>query len=89
MTNPHLALVPQLTVHDILSRRLKEERAKKGWSQMKLAEVAHLGLPTVSALECSNSNTRLSTLITVSRALDCPLHSLLNPADFNPAILNP
>ncbi len=56
----------------MLKYNIKEIRKKKGISQWKLAEMSGIARATISQLENGKEiDVRISTLIALSRALNC------------------
>lgn len=56
----------------MLKYNIKEIRKKKGISQWKLAEISGIARATISQLENGKEiDVRISTLIALSRALNC------------------
>lgn len=56
----------------MLKYNIKEIRKKKGISQWKLAEMSGIARATISKLENGKEiDVRISTLIALSRALNC------------------
>lgn len=63
----------------MLKYNIKEIRKKKGISQWKLAEMSGIARATISQLENGKEiDVRISTLIALSRALNCAPSKLFN-----------
>jgi transcriptional regulator with XRE-family HTH domain len=57
----------------MLSKRIKELREKKGWSQRQLGRAAGLSTNHISKIESDvTQNPRIDTLLKISIALECP-----------------
>jgi len=64
--------------------RIAELRAKKGWSQAKLAEEAGLTQSTLSRIESGAQEPRAQTLVKIADALDVEYKALLESGEGPP-----
>ncbi len=64
---------------DILSSNLKRYRGKKNLTQQTLSELSGVSLPTIKNIERKKALPKTSTLLSLSRALDCRLLDLVKP----------
>jgi len=64
---------------DILSSNLKRYRSKKNLTQQNLAELSGISLPTIKNIERKKALPKTSTLLVLSKALDCRLQDLVRP----------
>ena len=71
---------PTGNVPDVFSRRLKEERIKKGLTQQELSDLANVSLDTIKRYESGKSKgLRLEVAYEIARVLNVSLDSLLPP----------
>jgi transcriptional regulator with XRE-family HTH domain len=68
---------------EVVSKRVRSLRERKGWSQSELARRAGIGVSTLSEIEAGQSAPRLDTLVALAHALGAPLETFLH-ADENP-----
>lgn len=61
----------------LIGQRIKEARAKKGWSQEKLAEKMDVATAYLSKVERGGSTINLKRLAQISIALDVPIEELI------------
>ncbi len=73
--------VPSLA--EVVGRRIRDLRERRGWSQSELARRAGIGISTLSEIESGQSAPRLDTLVALAQALGAPLESFLR-AEPNP-----
>jgi len=67
-------------VLDVFSRRMKEERIKKGLTQQELADLTITSLDTIKRYESGKSKgLRLEVAYEIARVLNVSLDSLLPP----------
>lgn len=67
-------------VQDVFSRRMKEERIKKGLTQQELADLTITSLDTIKRYESGKSKgLRLEVAYEIARVLNVSLDSLLPP----------
>ncbi len=59
------------------ANNIRAERARKGWSQVQLADFAQISKDTVWQLENAIGNPKLDTIISIALALDVDLTYLL------------
>ena len=64
-------------VLDVFSRRMKEERIKKGLTQQELADLANVSLKTVKRYESGAKAMQLEVAYNIANALDISLQQLL------------
>ena len=68
------------TVREVFSRRMKEERIKKGLTQQQLADITITSLDTIKRYESGKSKgLRLEVAYEIARVLNVSLDSLLPP----------
>lgn len=72
-------------VLDVFSRRMKEERIKKGLTQQELADLANVSLKTVKRYESGAKAMQLEVAYNIANALDISLQRLL-PANNQNAV---
>ena len=63
--------------YQAIGQRVRNERKKKGISQMRLAELADLSTNSVSHIECGNTKFSLPSIVAVANALDITVDCLL------------
>jgi Zn-dependent peptidase ImmA (M78 family)/transcriptional regulator with XRE-family HTH domain len=68
---------------EVVSKRVRSLRERKGWSLSELARRAGIGVSTLSEIEAGQSAPRLDTLGALAHALGAPLDTFLH-ADENP-----
>ena len=68
---------------EVVSKRVRSLRERKGWSQSELARRAGIGVSTLSEIESGQNAPRLDTLVALAHALGAPLETFLH-ADENP-----
>ncbi len=61
----------------LIGQRIKEARAKKGWSQEKLAETIDVAVAFLSRVERGGTTVNLKRLGQIATALDMPLEELI------------
>jgi transcriptional regulator with XRE-family HTH domain len=66
-----------MATHEKLSRRLKQYREARGWTQAQLAERAGFSRAYVARLEIGRHDPTLSTLETLAKALRVKVTRLL------------
>ncbi len=64
---------------DILSSNLKRYRSKNNLTQQTLSELSGVSLPTIKNIERKKALPKTSTLLVLSKALDCCLVDLVKP----------
>ncbi|RLV56227.1 cupin domain-containing protein [Aeromicrobium phragmitis] len=69
-----------------LGRRLRELRQRRGYSQQRVAEAAHLSKSFISQLERGRSSASLGTLKRICTVLDVPVWALLDDASETGAV---
>ncbi|RTY86206.1 helix-turn-helix domain-containing protein [Flavobacterium sp. GT3R68] len=62
----------------LLAKRLKEIRNKKGISQEELAYRSEITLSQIARIETVRINPTISTIFKITRALEVPLAELFN-----------
>jgi transcriptional regulator with XRE-family HTH domain len=75
-TKPNLTPHPQ-QVRDFLGENLIKLRKKAGLTQMRLASDAGLELSTVHRIESAKTDTSISTLARIRKAINCKWSDLL------------
>lgn len=60
-----------------LAKNMRIERARLNISQLKLAEMADVSLDTINMIERGVGNPKLSTIISIARALNVDLNTLI------------
>lgn len=60
-----------------LAKNMRIERARLNISQLKLAEMADVSLETINLIERGVGNPRLHTVISIAKALNVDLNTLL------------
>ena len=60
-----------------LATNIRVERARLKISQLKLAEMAEISLDTVNMIEREIGNPRFSTIISIAKALNVDLNTLV------------
>ena len=60
-----------------ISRNIKIQRSRHGYTQEKLAEMLGISTQYLSQLERGESKPSLKLLVAVSHSLGCPLYSLI------------
>lgn len=60
-----------------LAKNMRIERARLHISQMKLAEMADVSMDTINLIERGVGNPKLSTVISIAKALNVDLNTLL------------
>jgi transcriptional regulator with XRE-family HTH domain len=68
---------------EVVSKRVRSLRERRGWSLSELARRAGIGVSTLSEIEAGQSAPRLDTLVALAHALGAPLETFLH-ADENP-----
>jgi len=63
--------------NDELAKNMRIERARLKISQLKLAEMADVSLDTINLIERGVGNPRLHTVISIAKALNVDLNTLL------------
>ena len=63
--------------NDELAKNMRIERARLKISQLKLAEMAVVSLDTINLIERGVGNPRLHTVISIAKALNVDLNTLL------------
>lgn len=61
----------------LIGQRIKEARAKRGWSQEKLAETIDVATAYLSRVERGGTTINLKRLGQISIALDVPIEELI------------
>ncbi len=74
MSRPHSEIRPALAN---LARRIKERRSILGLSQERLAELAGLSVNFLAQIEIGEKTPSMRTLVRLARALEVPVHKLL------------
>ncbi|MCL2175823.1 MAG: helix-turn-helix transcriptional regulator [Treponema sp.] len=72
-----------LEIRRVLSKNLKEQRRKQGFSQEKLAEISGLSVQTVNDIEGGRKWVSDKTITKLSAALDVECYQLLIPDVIN------
>ncbi len=60
-----------------LATNMRIERARLNISQLKLAEMADVSLDTINMIERGVGNPKLSTVISIAKALNVDLNTLI------------
>lgn len=60
-----------------LAKNMRIERARLNISQLKLAEMADVSLDTINMIERGVGNPKLCTVISIAKALNVDLNTLL------------
>lgn len=63
--------------YEAIGKRVRNEREKKGMSQMRLAELSDLSVNTLSHIECGNTKFSLPSIIAIVNALGITVDCLL------------
>lgn len=63
--------------YEAIGRRVRNERDKKGMSQMHLAELANLSVNSISHIECGNTKFSLPSIVAIANALNVTVDCLL------------
>ena len=58
--------------------KIKLERAKRGWSQEKLAELSDMSKNYIGDVEKGKSSPTIETLAKIAKAFEIELHDLTN-----------
>lgn len=61
----------------LIGQRIKQARAKKGWSQEKLAEEINVATAFLSRVERGGTSINLNRLAQISEVLDVPIEELI------------
>lgn len=56
--------------YEAIGRRVRNEREKKGLTQMRLAELAGLSENSISHIECGNTKFSLPSIVAIANALN-------------------
>lgn len=64
--------------YELIGRRIKEARRKKGWSQEKLSEEIDVAVAYLSRIETGTAQINLKRLIQISQALEEPIEKLIS-----------
>jgi transcriptional regulator with XRE-family HTH domain len=73
-----------MLITETLTWRIVELRAKKGWSQSRLAEEAGITQSTLSRIENGTQEPRAQTLVKIADALDVEYRALLESGEGPP-----
>ncbi|MDR1168220.1 MAG: helix-turn-helix domain-containing protein [Heliobacteriaceae bacterium] len=65
------------TYYRELAKNVRIERARRRISQLKLAELADVSLDTIGLIEREAANPTLTTLISIAKALNVDLNTLI------------
>ena len=76
-------IVKTPSLAEVVSKRVRSLRERRGWSLSELARRAGIGVSTLSEIEAGQSAPRLDTLVALAHALGAPLETFLH-ADENP-----
>lgn len=63
----------------ILSQKIKEYRAQKGWTQEDLAKFSGVSLPSIKRYETGNDNITTTNLKKIAVALDADIINFMSP----------
>lgn len=63
--------------YEELAKNMRIERARLNISQLKLAELADVSLDTINLIERAVGNPKLSTVISIAKALNVDLNTLI------------
>ena len=63
--------------YEMIGKRIKEERNKKGFTQEALANAANFSLPHIGHIETGKTKLSLSALVTIANVLDTTPDNLL------------
>ena len=66
-----------MLTREAVKLRIVELRAKKGWSQSRLAKESGIGQGTLSRIETGTQEPRAQTLVKIADALDVEVYDLL------------
>jgi len=73
-----LSLNKTLLLAEVVSKRVRSLRERRGWSLSELARRAGIGVSTLSEIEAGQSAPRLDTLGALAHALGAPLETFLH-----------
>lgn len=60
-----------------LAQNMRIERARLNISQLKLSIMAEVSIDTINLIERASGNPRLSTIISIAKALNVDLNTLI------------
>lgn len=63
--------------YEAIGKRVRNEREKKGLSQMRLAELSNLSLNSISHIECGNTKFSLPSIVAIANALNVTVDCFL------------
>ncbi len=65
-----------------IGKRVRNEREKKGITQMRLAELSNLSVNSISHIECGNTKFSLPSIVAIANALNVTIdHFLMDVVD--------
>jgi len=70
-----------MLTREAVKLRIVELRAKKGWSQSRLAKESGIGQGTLSRIETGTQEPRAQTLVKIADALDVEYRALLESGE--------
>ena len=79
---------PQPTPREQIATAIKRERARANLSLSEVARRAGIGKSTMSGLEAGTGNPSVETMWALAAALDIPLARLLDPPQYEVALLH-
>ena len=56
--------------YEAIGKRIRNEREKKGLSQMHLAELSNLSINSISHIECGNTKFSLPSIVAIANSLN-------------------
>lgn len=65
-------------INQKIGLKIKLERAKRNWSQEKLAEISDMSKTFIGDVERGKSSPTIETLAKIAKAFDIELHDLTN-----------
>ena len=68
--------------YEAIGKRIRNEREKKGITQLRLAELSDLSVNSISHIECGNTKFSLPSIVSIANALDITVdHFLMDVVD--------
>lgn len=63
--------------YEAIGKRIRNEREKKGLTQMRLAELSNLSTNSISHIECGNTKFSLPSIVAIANALNVSVDCFL------------
>ena len=63
--------------YEAIGKRIRNEREKKGMSQLHLAELSNLSINSISHIECGNTKFSLPSIVAIANALNVTVDCFL------------